>query len=325
MRVATGLLFLSFALFACKGSTFADKDGSRKEADAAPASDDTDDAIALEPTAVGGAYLGCFVDPQLAPDITGLGANELPVGCQVFEDTNFTRVKEKHTVVVESGEWEIAGNQKPLVIQPLNQHPRWAWATKVPPFALHANLFLQARNQAMTNPMRVRVELMDFLPSGLITGPQAMLTGGYKLRIKGTFFCADGNPIWSWDAVNRTPIVDPVMIGACSESLNFRFTRFENGLRIHVPNPQPLACDTNNYAVEHCNDSCVDLENFGTGSHFVLWACTKSTVAQSYTFLPGSKGAIRIQGNGRTFTKFGLLLVPDLGVAVEFEILPVAP
>lgn len=325
MRVATGLLFLCFMFLGCKGSTFADKDGSRKDGDAAPASDDTDDAIALEPTAVGGAYLGCFVDPQLAPEVQGSDPTELPVGCQVFEDANFNRVKEKHTVVVDSGEWEIAGNPKPLAIQTLNQHPRWAWATRVPPFALHANLFLQARSQASAKPLRVRVELMDFLPSGLITGPQAMLAGAYKMRIKGTFFCADGNPVWGWDALNKKPIVDPVMIDGCSESLNFRFTRFENGLRIHVPNPKPLTCDTENYAVEHCNDSCVDLEDFGTGSRFVLWACTKSMEAQSYTIVPGSKGSIRIQGNGRPLTKFGALLVPDVGLAVEFEIVPVAP
>lgn len=325
MRVATGLFCLFLVLFGCKGSTFADKDGSRKDGDAAPATDDTDDAIALEPTAVGGAYLGCFVDLQLAPEIQGMSADELPVGCQVFEDSNFNRIKEKHSVVVESGAWEIAGNQKPLVIQTLNQHPRWAWATRVPPFALHANLFLQARSQATTNPVSVRVELMDFLPSGLITGPQAMLTGAYKMRIKGTFFCADGNPVWGWDALSKKPIVDPVMIDGCSESLNFRFTRFESGLRIHVPNPNPLTCDTDNYAVEHCNDSCVDLENFGIGSRFVLWACTKSLEAQSYKFTAGSKGSVRIEGNGRPLTKFGALLVPDVGSLVEFEIVPVLP
>jgi hypothetical protein len=312
---------------ACKGSNFADKsNSSRKDSDAAPVTDDQDDSIALEPTAVGGAYLGCFVDPQIAPDlVNGLSADEMPVGCQVFEDTHFTRIKETSNVIVESGELELAGNRKALVIRALPQHPRWDWVTKVPLPALHANIFLQAQAKAGSASVRVRVELLDILPSGLATRPEALLTGAYKLRLKGTLFCADGNPLWGWDAAANKPIVDPIQINVCPGSLNFRFARFESGLRIHVPNPKPLTCDTQNYAVEHCNDSCVDLEDFGLGSRVVLWACTKSLEAQSYTLIPSTHGSIRIEGNGRPLTRFGGFLIPDLGTTTDFEILPVAP
>jgi hypothetical protein len=327
MRAASSLVFICFLLLSCKGSNFADKNSSsRKDGDAAPMSDDQEETIALEPTAVGGAYLGCFVDSQISPDlVSGQNADEMPVGCQVFEDSQFTRVKTNNSVIVESGELEFSGSRRPLVIRSLPQHPRWAWVTKVPLLALHANIFLQAQAKAGSAAVRVRVELLDFLPAGLVTSPEAFLSGSYKLRLKDTLFCADGNPVWGWDAAASKPIVDPIKINVCSNALNFRFTRFESGLRIHVPNPKPLTCDTQNYAVEHCSDSCIDLENFGLGNRFVLWACTKSVESQSYTLIPSTQGAIRIQGNGRPLTRFGGVLIPDLGTTVDFEILPVAP
>jgi hypothetical protein len=326
MRVATGLLCLCFSFLACKGSNFADKSRpTHKSGDAAPVTED-EEAIALEPTSVGGAYLGCFADPQISSDlINGRSADEIAVGCQVFEDPHFNHVKESSGIVLDSGEVDIAGSRRPLVFQTLNQHPRWLWVTKTSVLALHANIFLQARASADSNPVQVRVELLDILPSGLVTEPEALLTGVYKLRLKDTIFCAHGNPEWGWDAVNNKPIVEPVLVDICAKSLNFRFTRFENGLRIHVPNPKPLTCDTQNYAVEHCNDSCVDLEAFGRGSRVVLWACTKSVEAQSYSLLPSIGGSVRIQGNGRPLTRFGGLLIPDLGTTVDFEIVPVAP
>jgi hypothetical protein len=327
MRAASSLVFICFLLLSSKGSNFADKNSSsRKDGDAAPMSDDQEETIALEPTAVGGAYLGCFVDSQISPDlVSGQNADEMPVGCQVFEDSQFTRVKTNNSVIVESGELEFSGSRRPLVIRSLPQHPRWAWVTKVPLLALHANIFLQAQAKAGSAAVRVRVELLDFLPAGLVTSPEAFLSGSYKLRLKDTLFCADGNPVWGWDAAASKPIVDPIKINVCSNALNFRFTRFESGLRIHVPNPKPLTCDTQNYAVEHCSDSCIDLENFGLGNRFVLWACTKSVESQSYTLIPSTQGAIRIQGNGRPLTRFGGVLIPDLGTTVDFEILPVAP
>jgi hypothetical protein len=115
------------------------------------------------------------------------------------------------------------------------------------------------------------------------------------------------------------------MLNLCPLALNFRLTRFENGLRLHVPNPKPLTCDTVNFAVEHCNDSCVDLENFGLGNRFVLWACTNTVKAQSYAMTPASQGSVRIQTNGRPLTKFGAMIIPDHGSAIELEIIPVAP
>lgn len=327
MRVAAAIMCMCFLVFACKGSNFAGKDNSSpKSGDTAPIADDQDDAIALEPTAVGGAYLGCFADPQIASDLVpGKTSDELAVGCQVFEDSNFNRLKENSAVVVEGGEVEIAGSRRPLAIQSIAQHPRWGWVTRVPAQALNGKLFLLARSSPNANQVRVRVELLDFLPSGLLTGPEAMLTGLYKLRLKDTLFCAHGNPEWGWDAFSKKPIVDPLQVNVCGAALNFRFTRFENGLRIHAPNPKPLTCDTQNYAVEHCSDSCVDLEDFGLGNRFVLWACTKSVEAQSYTLIPATEGAVRVHGNGRPFTRFGGLLIPDLGTSVEIEVVPVGP
>ncbi len=327
MRVATAIFCLCLQIIACKGSNFADKDNSsRKDGDAAPVADDQDDAIALEPTAIGGAYLGCFADPQISPElVTGKTSDELAVGCQVFEDSNFTRVKVSNRVVVEGGEVEVAGSRRALAIQAVVQHPRWGWVTRVPLQALRANLFLQARANPSASLVRVRVELLDLLPSGLLTGSQALLSGFYKLRIKDTVFCAHGNPEWGWDAINKKPIVDPVVVNSCNNAIPFRLTRFEGGVRIHVPNPKPLTCDTQNYAVEHCNDSCIDLEDFGLGNRFVLWACTKSLEAQSYALIPSIQGAVRIQGNGRPLTLFGGLLIPDLGTTVDIEVLPVLP
>jgi hypothetical protein len=327
MRVATGILGLCLLLGACKGSNFVSKNDSKpKSGEASAAVDEDDDAIALEPTSVGGAYLGCFVDPQISSESTGgRRADELPVGCQTFEDSNFHQVKPNSGLSIEGAELELAGNRKTIGIQPIPQHPRWSWVGKVPMMAANAKLIVQVRANGAANPVTLQLELSDILPAGLALAPEGLQTGTYKIRIKGTSHCLHGNPVWSWDPEASKPLTDPVMLNLCPLALNFRFTRFENGLRLHVPNPKPLTCDTENYAVEHCNESCVDLENFGLGNRFVLWACTRSVQAQSYELLPASKGSVRIQANGRLLTKFGALIIPEHGAAIELEIIPVAP
>lgn len=329
MRATTGLyILMAIALAGCKGSNFAGKGQSSRQSAAAEAAStgttDTDDeVIALEPTSVGGAFLGCFVDPQIPADLfKDQPADGVAVGCQAFDDANFSRVLGRGGLIVESGEIQVAGARQVLKVQSMEKHPRWAWITRIPAQALSANLYLNLRANTESRLLHMRVELLDILPAAVAGQALALTSGSYRLRLKGTSACLNGNPVWAWDDEQK-PITDTLQTKACAEALRFRFTSFGKGLRMHVPNPEPDSCDTQNFAVEHCNDSCVDLENFGLGNRFSLWACTLSAEAQSFIVISGSKGAARFQVNGRFINLVDQLILPALDAAVEVEIIPV--
>jgi len=329
MRAATGLYILMIiALAGCKSSNFAGKDqSSRQSAAAEAASTSTDDAedevIALEPTSVGGAFLGCFVDPQIQAEfLKDQPADGVAIGCQAFDDANFSRVLGRGGLIVESGEIEVAGSRQAFKVQSVEKHPRWAWVSRIPAQALSANLYLNLRANAESRLLHMRVELLDILPAAVAGQALALTSGSYRLRLKGTGACLNGNPIWDWDDDAQKPITDTLQTKACAEALRFRFTSFGQGLRMHVPNPEPDSCDTQNFAVEHCNDSCVDLDDFGRGNRFSLWACTLSVEAQSFRVISGSKGAARFQVNGRFINRVDQLLLPALDAAAEIEIIP---
>lgn len=332
MKAATILLcaLILSNVLACKGLNFSKNGGStinsRASSDTAAddSDDDIDESIALEPTSVGGAFLGCFIDRQIHPDqLKELpeSAASLPVGCQAFDGSNFTHIVGPGSISIESAEIQTAGVKEPLTILAVDSHPRWAWITKVPAQASNSNLYFNVSPDGKSDPFKIRVELLDILPASA----SGLTTGSYKLRIKGSSFCLNGNPEWSWDSDNRRPIADSLQQKDCEEALDFRFSSFQGGLRLHVPNPKPFTCDTENYAVEFCSDSCVDLENFGLGNRFTLFACTKSVEAQSFSLIPGTRGAMRLRANGRYINLINNLIVPTADAGVEFELVPSVP
>jgi hypothetical protein len=95
-RAAAGVMALSLGLLGCKGHVFKGKSStekSKQNADSSAvikdASSNKDESIALEPTAIDGAFLACFVDRQIAVDIipgNGSMADQIPIGCRLFED-----------------------------------------------------------------------------------------------------------------------------------------------------------------------------------------------------------------------------------------------
>src|SRR5690606_1056360 len=95
------------------------------------------------------------------------------------------------------------------------------------------------------------------------------------------------------------PVADALQTKDCATALEFHFRPYEDGFRLFVANPKPAFCDIWNYVVDLCKHSCLDLEGYGQGQRFILWACTYSKEAQSYKLIPDQRGAVRLQANGR--------------------------
>ncbi|WP_141732241.1 hypothetical protein [Oligoflexus tunisiensis] len=340
MKTANGCLALCLAmLLGCKGMNFAQNRDSEtttassesaraetlapEEAEETEEAVDTVDAVALEPISVGGAFLGCFVDPQIDADLLkdiNPGTDSVAVGCQAFDDANFSRVLGRGSLVMESATIQ----SQTLTFTSVDNHLRWSWLTRVPSVALQSKLSISIRASADAVPIQLQVELLDILPASIAMGPLALSQGTYKLRVKGSGLCLTGNAAWAYDTVARKPVTESLRMTECSTALSFRFSNFDNGWRLSVPHPAPPSCDLNNTPAEYCGQSCIDLEDFGLGTRFVLWACTLSVEAQSYVLTSAGRGAVRLQANGRFVSMKDNAILPDLDAAMEFEIVPSA-
>jgi hypothetical protein len=333
MKSASSCFALCVAMMlGCKGGNFTDKsanvttaasqEAARVETIAAEENDDeVTEVIALEPTSVGGAFLGCFADPQIEADLLkdiNPGADTIAVGCQAFDDANFSHVLGRGTLVMEN----VAVQAQNRAFATLDNHPRWAWLTSVPRGSFQSQLSISVRARADAVPVQLRVELLDTLPASIALGPLALSQGTYKLRAKNSGLCLDGNAAWDFDNVAGRPVTESLRLVDCETALSFRFSSFQSGWRLHVPHPAPPSCDLSNTPVAYCGQSCIDLENFGLGPRFVLWACTTSVEAQNYVLTSANRGAVRMQANGRFINLKETTIFPDMEAGLEFDIVP---
>src|SRR5690606_33123894 len=117
---------------------------------------------ALEPSSIGGAFLGCFVDPQIPPELLDDHPTDgQAIGCQAFGDSNFTRVLGRGNLVVEQGSIQVGASEQNLALEPVDAHPRWAWVSRIPTEARMDTLQLKVRAEAGADPVNLRVELLD--------------------------------------------------------------------------------------------------------------------------------------------------------------------
>ncbi len=317
------------ALLACKGINFGesrDSSGTKAASDSArDDADDTEETVASEPVSVGGAFLGCFLDPQIEPDLMK-DFNETPdsvsVGCQAFDNADFTRVLGRGKLVLDGVDIQTSRGSQPLAFKAVDNHPRWSWLLRVPAATWQRKLYFNIRASEESSPIRLFVELLDILPAAVAAEPLGLTGGSYKLRVKGSTQCLAGNAAWAYDPIARKPITESLQLVECANGFNFQFLSFQNGFRFFVSHPEPPTCNTETTPAEVCGQSCVDLENYGLGPRFVLWICTRSVEAQSFSLVPGAKGAVRLQANGRFILVNDNLLLPDLTTAAEFELIP---
>jgi hypothetical protein len=211
MNKAQGLAALGLLLVSCKGASFNEQSDGKQDSTIMHADDDEDQVIALEPSPIGGSFLGCFVDPQIEPELLQDQPLEgVAIGCQTFENRSFTRVHKNDSFVVERGAIRIGDREQSLMFQALNTHFRWNWVTRVPAEAQMDSLQLQVRADPGTEAVSLRVELSDSLPPVLAMDPELLKTGSYKLRVKGTDQCLHGNPIWRLNIVTQKPIAEAI-------------------------------------------------------------------------------------------------------------------
>ncbi|WP_141733687.1 hypothetical protein [Oligoflexus tunisiensis] len=316
---ALGLLLL----LSCKGATFKNQIDEKQDSTTAQADNDDDQVIALEPSSIGGAFLGCFVDSQIQPELLeDLPTEGEAIGCQAFGDSNFTQVLGRGSLVADQGTILVGDSEQSLAFQPVDAHSRWAWVTRIPTEARMDSLNLKVRAEEGDEPVNLRVELLDSMPAVLAADPEALKSSTYKLRLKGTDQCLDGNPVWRLNVITQKPVADALQIAVCSEALDFRFRPYEDGYRLFVANPKPAFCDIWNYVVDLCKHSCLDLEDYGQGQRFILWACTYSKAAQSYVMIPDERGAVRLQVNSRFVSLRDGLIQPDPEDGIAFELVP---
>ncbi len=334
-RACVGVMALSLGLLGCKGNVFkgdSSTEKSKQNADSSAivkdASSDQDESVALEPTAIGGAFLACFVDRQIPSEIipgTGSTADQVPIGCSLFEDASYSRRAFKSEISLENAKIESTTDTKALTLLPVANHPRWSWLGLVPSGVQSKVLQVKVRvaqNEAIT----VRVDFLDLLPSGNASILNLFL-GAFKIRLQGTSTCLHGDPNWSWDIENGKPVTQALATTDCNSAISFRFAPMLTGIRLMTVNPKPFSCDPTNFASEYCDNSCVDLENFGSGNRFVLFACTKSSEAQMHFFLPGAAGSIRMLVSKKFISFSDGLFVADSKVedSQAFDLVTVAP
>jgi len=326
---------LSLGLLGCKGNVFKGSSAtekSKKNADSSATikdgSADKDETVALEPTAIGGAFLACFVDRQVPTEMLpalGSKAAQVPIGCSLFEDTSYSRRAFKSEISIENAQIESVSDAKALTLLPVTNHPRWSWLGLAPEGVESKVLQVQVRvaqNEAVT----IRVDFFDLLPSGNASILN-LISGAFKIRLQGTATCLHGDPKWSWDLESSKPVTQALTVTDCNSAISFRFAPMLLGIRLMTVNPKPFSCDLTNFASEYCDNSCVDLENLGSGNRFVLFACTKSAEAQMHFFWPSAAGSIRMIVN-KNFISFSEgLFVPDSRVedSQQFELVTVPP
>lgn len=298
--------------FACSDQSFQDKHSSQQMdviqandenpeielEESEPESEKATIEKASEPVMVGGTFLSCSIDYS-ALEPNNLSENMQALGCSVFLDEELGERQldpEFNIAAARFASNPEAESAVDFVRQP--DHPRWTWITQIPESEEVSNMVLTIESPD-GREQKVEVDISDVIPPSMI-GLGLVPDSEFKLRMPGTDLCIHGDPMWSGTTGNFT--AHTLTLAPCEQALSFQISPWLEGYRVHTEYPSTFTCEEEFYDQELCERVCIDLNSFGNGDDFELFACTFSQEAQMLLFEPGESLSVKFSANNRNMT-----------------------